>query len=88
MTPKTPLPWEPSNNVGLIRMYPEDYNFAVHAVNCHEKYKTIIAEFIDKSRSDIDALKLEVASLKQKNEGLIGAIKDLRSKRTLLNYEP
>jgi hypothetical protein len=37
MKPKTPLPWEPSNNVGLIRMLPEDYNFAVHAVNAHDK---------------------------------------------------
>lgn len=37
MKPKTPLPWEPSKDMGLIRMYPEDYNFAVHAANFYEQ---------------------------------------------------
>lgn len=47
MKPKTPLPWDHVPSQGTFRMLPEDWEFAVHAANSHEKYKTIIAEFIE-----------------------------------------
>lgn len=47
MKPKTPLPWDHVPSQGTFRMLPQDWEFVVHAVNCHFKYKTIIAEFIE-----------------------------------------
>lgn len=47
MKPKTPLPWDYLPSRGTFRMLPEDWEFAVHAANCHEKYKAIISELVD-----------------------------------------
>lgn len=47
MKPKTPLPWDHVPSQGTFRMLPEDWEFAVHAANCHDKYKAIISELAD-----------------------------------------
>lgn len=44
MKPKTPLPWDHVPSQGTFRVLPEDWEFAVHAANSHDKYKAIINE--------------------------------------------